>query len=167
MTRSAFTAIIVVPEKLNTQRSRAQVLNVARGYQSRMKKDVQQITATWDNKPEIITPPVKYAGGVIVAEVQVPDKIFQLLNNGTSIRYAHMTNPFRAKTRVRYIGSGPGIGRLAYVSRKRPPRPGIEARHFTTTITMEHEADFASDIEKVLVGDLNTWAKTFRTIVIG
>jgi hypothetical protein len=83
--------------------------------------------------------------------VSTDDKVFWWLNDGTQVRYATMTNPFEAKTKVGWLGSQVGVGGKLFVSKKHP-RPGIEARKWDEALMEKYQntPSFANGIVESL-----------------
>lgn len=118
---------------------------VARG----IRNDFDRTYATWEEtiywtrrEGEDSTIPefeqeVKREGDVIRAQVHTDHVLYFFLNDGTSVRYATMSDDFIPKTEPGLIGSGPGRGRPVYVDRNKP-RPGIEARKWDRAIAHKH-----------------------------
>ena len=71
------------------------------------------------------------------------------LDEGTTVRYATMTPGFKAKTKVRVIGSGEGAGKLMFVN-VRFPRPGIAARHFSDEIAKRQTKKLTPQLDKAV-----------------
>lgn len=81
-----------------------------------------------------------------------PNLVYYFLNEGTKIRYATMTRDplFNAKTRPSWLGSGPGEGGVAYVS-KFVPRPGITARKWDVAVKEKYAKILESQLRSTLV----------------
>lgn len=95
---------------------------------------------TWVNKPKFVIEINNTSNGIGLF-VGTGDDIYRFLDDGTSIRWARMTNDFKAKTAIGIIGSSAGAGgvrfrgKSSYMARGiKQPDPGIEAREFTITI---------------------------------
>lgn len=118
------------------------------------------ITTTWNERPNFsIT--VDFSGDQWLVQVYTEDRIFEYLDNGTSIRYATMEPGFRPKTRPNSLRSGQGVGGVAYVSR-RFPRPGIEARNWSAEITRRRDGPFQSKFERVVNTEVDRyWRSLF------
>lgn len=63
------------------------------------------------------------------------------LDQGTRVRYATMSGNWQSKTRQRWFGSGRGRGHVLFVRRKYP-RPGIEARGWSESLTLTRKNAF-------------------------
>jgi len=113
-----------------------------------LRREFAKTTATWRDQPTF-TSGVTVTGVAVVGEVATDNKIYRFVSGGTRVRYATMTPDFVAKTRPRVIGSGPGQGGVAFISRKHP-RPGIEAREFAETIAKEQRRKVANILRAAL-----------------
>lgn len=76
--------------------------------------------------------------------------VYYFLNEGTTVRYATMTPDFNPKSRVRWLGSGPGAGYLASVDVRRP-RAGIAARHWDEEIKKKYDKIIVSQLASTLI----------------
>lgn len=56
--------------------------------------------------------------------------VYELLDQGTRVRYAHMSRNFRRGTTPNSLEVKPSIGGVKFVNKKLPPKPGIEARNW-------------------------------------
>lgn len=121
---------------------------------------------TWSSKPTFdITDASTRTKISVRTGTNFPKMLF--LDEGTRIRWAIMSGDFSAKTRPRAIGSRSGrggaviVGKRAMQARGIPPRPGIKAREFTTTIVDRRQKPYA----KAMTGALRRGVasvKTFR-----
>lgn len=95
------------------------------------KKLLEKPIETWVSKPQITYTVLRTADG-IEAQIGTDDNIYRFLNDGTSIRFAVMSDDWESKTTVNSLDAGPGAGYV--VARGGDvdyPRPGIEARNWT------------------------------------
>lgn len=76
--------------------------------------------------------------------------VYFFLNGGTTVRYATMTPDFEPKSRVRWLGSGPGAGGLASVDIRRP-RKGIVARKWDEEIQKKYAKIIRSQLASTLI----------------
>ena len=106
--------------------------------------DFEVTTQTWREQPAF-----EIAQDATSVTVSTDDKIYGYINDGTAVRYATMTHDFIAKTRVRWIGSGPGAGGVAFINRNRP-RPGIKAREFDTEIKEKWDGILPDVIQRMI-----------------
>lgn len=103
---------------------------------------------TWDRSVDFSVL-LEMGGDEWSVTVYTDDRIYQYIDEGTSVRYATMTRNFVPKTRNRVIGSQQGRGGVAYVSTRRP-RPGIEAREFSDEIFARRSPIFEARVEKII-----------------
>lgn len=59
--------------------------------------------------------------------------VYELLDEGTDVRYAQMSHDFKAKTTPGSLVSGSGQGSFLYVDTNLPHEEGIDAREFDET----------------------------------
>jgi hypothetical protein len=117
--------------------------------QKRALKELEEYVATWNNKPFFETKGgTRYAGGDLQVGISTDDPVFWWLEEGTRVRYAHMTDPFEAKTKRGRISSQKGVGGYAYLNVK-DPRPGIEPRQIGLTIERDLLPKFIADVKTV------------------
>lgn len=129
-------------------------------------------TQTWNNPPDFVISGPMLAGDDLVCRVRTlgssqGDMEFFFLDEGTKTRFATMTRDFMPKTAPRSFKASPGKGGLLFVNRKRP-RPGIEARKWTTLTALEYSAVLQSAIDKKLAGykgKPTTYARAGRVYV--
>lgn len=88
------------------------------------------------------------AAGVSI-EVTTDSDIYRYLDEGTKVRYATMTNPFTAKTKVNSLKASRGRGGVAFVNRNRP-RPGIKARGFIKLVWKKWQPLFRKEMQAAL-----------------
>lgn len=147
------------PEKFDSRRLQARLLNLLKDYLRKMQFDLDSVTLTWNHQPSW-RPELHYAGGDMYIRITTEDPVFGYLDEGTSIRWAVMSRDFRAKTEVRSFGSFPGSGRAvirgrgAMTSRGIAPRPGITAREWTKLITEIREVNLQLDVEEIIREEL-------------
>ena len=79
------------------------------------KEQFEKTVATWDDAPEFIIRKNKENRSVTANGKAA--RIYDYVDNGTSVRHALMSPDFKAKTRGGVIGSGPGRGGVVFVSR--------------------------------------------------
>jgi hypothetical protein len=81
------------------------------------------------------------------------DQVYFYLDRGTQVRRAVMSLDWQSKTRPGSLQSGPGRGRVVFISKK-ISLPGIKARNFsgniTATIERELEPTFNKNIKKTV-----------------
>lgn len=114
-----------------------------------IQTDFHSTVETWDHKPKFIKNTYIFQDRIVgfVRTVRIsggkpPELVYYFINNGTRIRYAHMTSDFEPKSRRRVIGSFAGRGGFDKLD-VRFPMPGIEAREFDVAIAIKHNARLA------------------------
>jgi len=137
---------------IRTKHVEGVILGQVSKYGRAMKSDFEALVSTWRHNPGFKMT-IGYKGGDLFASVTTEDPIFGYLNDGTGVRYATMTDDFIPKTTPGALSSGSGQGGVQYVNRK-IPRPGIEARHFTTQMRERYERAFIQDVENEIMNAL-------------
>lgn len=122
----------ILPRQFKVAVFRDELVPVVKAATLEAKEQYLKTEATWERQATWGTRVDEYPTK-IVGKTWTENDIVRFLEKGTRVRYATMSPDFQAKTRVRWIGSGPGAGGLMYISKLRP-RPGIKARHWTSEI---------------------------------
>lgn len=112
-------------------------LEVTRG----MRKDFEKTTRTWKHRV-IFTIQIN-VNDTALAMVYTDDDIYNFVNGGTrphiikprKAKFLAFGVPFKAKTRVRFLGSGNGSKGKTMILSKGVKHPGSEAREFDQVIT--------------------------------
>lgn len=138
----------IKPKRLNQRAMFNELLKGMNQVGKEMKQEYQKTTRTWKNKPEFEIVKDTNPNGPEVL-VGTDSLIYKFLDEGTSIRYATMTPDFVSKTVPRMLSSRRGKGGLAYVDTRRP-RPGIEAREFSTLIQKKYQPRFKRRMEQAM-----------------
>lgn len=118
-----------------------------------VQKEYRKTVATWKgDKPdfEVVTDITRGDASVLVGPTGSNEALrkFKFLDEGTSIRWALMSQDWKSKTRPRRLKGGRGsgkpviVGRRAMQARGIAPRPGIEAREWTPTIQKRRRPKF-------------------------
>ena len=144
----------LIPKKLNVSGMIAPIRDAAIKAAQDMGKDLEKVTRTWNgDKPRIQTeaklvpsgtPPYPMFHTSFTSAAWPKDdgsmgsKKYKWLDDGTKVRYAHMTKGFIPKTRGGQLNSWVGKGKMLFVSKKRP-LPGIKARKFTKALREKWE----------------------------
>lgn len=123
-------------------------LNVLKKYEKLIKADYYRTTKTWKEHDPIFQSKITFARANPELKVWTNDQVYYELDTGTDVRYATMTSDplFLPKTKVGVLDSFPGRGGLAYYD-PNIPRPGIEARLFSVTITNKYEKDLFAELD--------------------
>jgi len=140
----------VYPKKMmSVDAYRLEFLTALHKAERELKVLFGKTTRTWKRKVQF-TSKISLRNQSPTVEVWTDDEIYGYISNGTSVRYATMTNPFVSKTKVKWIGSRKGVGGMLFVSRKHP-RPGIKAREFDTTIADRYKRSFAKLLKEAII----------------
>jgi hypothetical protein len=141
---------ITTPGKISSKQLRGKLSAALLNSQKRMLKYLNQYVSTWNHPVSMSTKGnTHYAGGDIWAGIYIDDEIFWWLEEGTSVRYATMSQDFAPKTANRQIQSKQGAGGVQYVD-TRIGRPGIEAREILKEIATLDGPKFQSDIRSII-----------------
>lgn len=124
-------------------------LNVLKKYEKLILADYYRTVETWENHHPVFDSKISYAGGEPALLVFTQDPIYRDIDEGTSIRYDVMTEDFVPKTKARVLRSFKGQGGYAYTDHKNP-RPGIEPRYFSDTITRKYEDKIVVELRRAL-----------------
>jgi len=146
MPNISFTA--VKPTQFRDSAFNSEYRRAVNTFTKRVRRDFERTTRTW-NHPVKFQQSTSVTGSAVDVEVFTFDLIYMWVDEGTSVRYATMTDDFVSKTSPGSLNSGPGRGGLAYVN-KALPRPGIDARDFTGQITRSREPDFRELMQEAM-----------------
>jgi hypothetical protein len=140
---------VLIPKKLNVSGMIAPIRDAAIKAALDMGKDLTAVTKTWKgDKPRIQTEaklvPAGSPGATgfhtsftssawVREDGSMGAKKYLWLDQGTKVRYAHMTKGFVSKTRTGQFKSWTGKGKMLFVNKKRP-LPGIKPRKFTKAL---------------------------------
>lgn len=120
-----------------------------------------KVTATWsdNDKPEF-QPSITMEGNSIVWRVKVeapvaPSErkgrsVWRLLNDGTEVRRAMMTDPFERKTVTHQFVSNAGVGGMLFYS-KDLAFPGIDAGEWDETANKILDPELKSAIRSAII----------------
>jgi hypothetical protein len=153
------TAIVTIPIDFSSYLKLIHDTNMKQDLMNRMKKvgsgyaltlinEFGKTTRTWSWSVDFHHD-VQINGDGINIQVYTYDEIYGFVNNGTSVRYATMSDDFISKTLPWHIGSGAGAGRMLFVN-KEVPRPGIDARHFDDAIHDQNEGMVVMGMERAM-----------------
>lgn len=156
-----FQVKVIKAKKMNIRQVRRELEKEAKNQAKIVEKKYADTTSTWQgDKPKfesiievqndisILTGPV--GSGEAVNK-------FVWLDEGTSIRWAVMSNNWRSKTSPGRLRSGRGrggvviAGRRAMQRRNIRPRPGIKARNWTSTLQRQRRRPFT----RAMIGATN------------
>lgn len=138
---------------LQVDKIRLELLNALHKEGRAAVKEHEKTVKTWRGEKPTFVSQVSLAGGnatLLVGPTGDEKGVakWSWLNEGTKIRWAVMSGDWQSKTTPRSFGSGPGAGRVviygkaAMLKRGIGPRPGIEAREWTTEIQKRRKREF-------------------------
>jgi len=130
-------------------------LNVLRKYEKLIKEDYYRTTETWRQHHPVFYSNVRYSGGNPRLTVYTDDIVYTEIDEGTDIRYSVMSRDFEPKTRARVLRSFPGKGGFAYNDFENP-RPGIEPRYFSDTITKKYKDKIIAELRRATIEGVKT-----------
>jgi hypothetical protein len=120
---------------INDVQLRADIRRANQNTARDIRRELEKTTQTWDH--EVKFQQITNVGEWAEVLIGTDDKIWKWLDQGTRVRYAHMTSDFEAKTTPDWVGSRPGKGGVAFID-TRHPLPGIKARNWSTILTQKH-----------------------------
>ncbi len=166
MTTSIFIARPIISTAITSRSTNAYLLNALLKVKDSVEQDLRATTATWLRRHPTFRVYVRYAGGAarVIGGTDgdtIDNKVWNWLDEGTTVRHAVMTNPFRPKTRYYHIGSMAGVGRLRFVSRK-INRPGIDAREWSYAIMEKNEELLFNEVIDAIDKSILTGKGPFR-----
>jgi hypothetical protein len=115
----------------------------------RAKTDYERTTRTWDMHPkfELVTSITKGGPTFLLG---TDDKIYKFIDEGTSVRYAHMPPDYVQKTVPGLLTSFPGGSSKRRWIDVSDPQPGIAPRGFSEMIHAKYEKVFPREMEKAM-----------------
>lgn len=138
----------ILPRKFNVDLALALLADGVQTEGETQQKQYQKTTRTWRRKPkhELEFSQTKRE---IKATNITNDKIYFFLHDGTKVRYAVLSRDWISKTTPGRLSSGPGRGRVLFISKKHP-RPGIEAREWTDIIVRDRKRPYRKNMQNVM-----------------
>lgn len=121
-------------------------------FQDIYKKTV----ASWKKKP-VFDIQIQLDTNAWTLTVFTENNIYRFLHDGTSERWALMSDDFVPKTVPRLLGSNPGAGVAVFKGKKQmqahglEAQKGIDAREWTQEIIKQEEKRFIESIEKAFL----------------
>jgi len=151
------------PKKLKVSQIRLNILNELRKEGTVIKREFEKTVATWDGAKPTFKVAIGLTGQDAIVLVGPAGSTegaqkWVWLNDGTrphpiaaknvpNLVFRHGSG-FKAKTKVKVFGSGPGANTGALVKKKRVQHPGIEARDWTGEIARLRRKAFNKRIVK-------------------
>jgi len=118
-----------------------------------VRTDFRVTAQTWNHKPNFAISRQGSNQNKIIRTVGTDDKIYKFVSGGTSVRYAVMTPGFKAKTKVKVIGSDAGQGGFSHFNFKKP-KPGIKAREFDKVIKDKWQKLLPAIVARVIASEV-------------
>ena len=153
-----FTLTQTKPIHLSTAHVRGYLLSTLQRYSKVLLRDYKAITKTWEHHKPYFNVKVRYAAGNARVIISTEDKVFNILEKGSGPRRVVMTKGFVPKTRVGWIGSQDGRGKVAIYNSPRPQRP-IKARRWNAAIKEKHRKAVAKEIKEAVLKGLRAGMK--------
>lgn len=122
----------------------------AKDLERRALQLFKSTTKHWQHEVEF-TSDIDFTSDGVSLIAGTDDQVYYWLDKGTSVRRAVMSPDWQSKTKPGSLQSGPGRGRVVFISKK-INLPGIEARNFSgkiaETIEQELEPTFNRNLKK-------------------
>ena len=154
MSKPTFNMKVSAP-KLDKAAVRVELLAALRQHGKSLVKVFETTTASWVGDKPKFEPQSSLTEGEgagldigMSGEGKAVDKWFWL-DKGTAVRRALMSPDWASKTAPDVVGSGPGSGKVIFVSRKLS-LPGIKARNWSKIIRREMKPIFRADMKAAL-----------------
>ena len=157
---ATLTAITVKKDVIDVYKLLGVIAGVNLETVKGIRTDLQKTTRTWKHKV-LFTIQIDKSGGGEVS-VYTDNEIYSYVNYGTKPHIIRPRNakrlafytPFKAKTRVRFLGSGNGMKGNNLVLTQEVHHPGTEAREWDIVISEKwqplHAAKMARRIEQAV-----------------
>lgn len=154
----------IKPARLKEDAMRLALLNGMHKTRTEMLKDFEATTETWEHKVKFESAISEALGGPSV-NVVTNDEIYNYVNNGTKPHpifagiftglsgkraLSFRNGKYKAKTKVRVIGSTPGGPTGTKIARPYVQHPGSEGRHFDEEIQKKFEPRFKRLMEEAM-----------------
>lgn len=148
-------AFKVSAPKLRTDAIRLELLSALGKSGKKLKEEFEKTTKTWKGEKPTFEPIISVVQGtgagldMALTGAEKGVRKWFYLNEGTSVRYAILSDDWESKTTPGFVGSGPGRGRVVAVN-VNSPQPGIETRGWTDIIKREFKPVFREDMQAAL-----------------
>lgn len=141
--------VAILPDRFDLDAALALLADGVQTEGETQQKLYEKTTRTWGNKPDHELE-FSQTKAEIKAMNVTDNRIYFFLHDGTKVRYAVLSPDWKSKTTPGILGSGPGRGKVLFVSKKRP-MPGIEARKWTDVIVRQRKRPYKQNMEKIMV----------------
>jgi len=156
----------IKPQRLKVDAYRQAILNALRAEGADQRRVLRQTTKTWKGeKPKFETLVGLERGpsgsaSVLTGPTGSDEAVnkWRWLDEGTKIRWALMSTDWRSKTKPGRFKSGRGRGRVVIAGRRAMtqrgirPRPGIQARNWSQTLTKQRKRPFTRRLIRAMQG---------------
>ena len=139
---------VILPAKFDLDLALALLADGVQTEGETEQKEYEKTTRTWRHKPEHELE-FSQTKAEIKATNSTNDKIYFFLHDGTKVRYAVLSSDWQSKTTPGILNSGPGRGKVLFVSKKRP-MPGIKAREWTDVIIRKRKQPYQKNMENIM-----------------
>ncbi len=129
-------AKLKMPKKLLNAKAMSNAINEASDDTLKFAKGkLEGVTGKFDTV-DVAWDEVSISGKPADWELSTTNKIYGYLDEGTRVRYAHMTPDFVPRTSPGSFSVGPKTGGVAFINKSRP-LPGIKPRKWTELTARE------------------------------
>lgn len=124
----------VLPGALQEEALRTTILTAMNTVAREATTELRHTVKTWDHKVQFKTKRrFPRRGNVIGFEISTDDEIWNMLDQGTTVRFSELSDNWESKTAPDVLDSYPGAGEVIGVNQE-GFKPGIEARRWTEAI---------------------------------
>lgn len=149
---------VLTPELLREKEMRLELLNALRRMGTKVKRDFQETTKTWNHKPDFGPAEPSLRGGKAMVEVSTDDNQYRWVNDGTkphgiasnSGKRLAFPSEFTPKTMPGVIGSETGYHGGDVIQVYQVWHPGNEARKFDKAIAAKWRKDFRKEMDDTM-----------------
>jgi hypothetical protein len=154
------------PRAIDVKQVQGKLLGVLQAYGYKYLNELYRLVVDWETIRPKFEIERHYRGGDVSIQIWTPDLVFNSLNNGTSVRWAVMNNPFDPKTKPGSLTSGSGTrtyNQNGYYTKIRGKeamtRAGlspfayahpIQARNWYLQLRRKYEKDFHRDVQRAV-----------------
>lgn len=158
--RASLVAITIKKDVINLKQLAGVIAGVNLETAKGVKKDLEKTTRTWKTKVLFTIEIGKDGTGS--ATVYTNNEIYSYVNYGTkphiirpkNAKFLAFYTPFKAKTRVRFLGSGNGMKGSNFVLTKEVHHPGTEAREWDIVIAEKWERPHSDKMQRRITNAL-------------
>lgn len=149
----------VKPKKLGMASVRARILNVLKEEAKYAEGLLNMTIATWVHERPTMKSLIAYKGGDVTMIAGPSGNEFGVkkwvwLDQGTRVRYAHLSSDWESKTTPRTLSVGRGAGYVIARGRRAGAHRGIEARGWSDLITQRMRKTFQRKVQQAVTDGL-------------